>query len=184
MSSGPPVVEILLLGADGIPGISRRDAINLAGAAAFAAVGEPPEALVSDDNRDPLVVARNSSGDLKVLLRTTRFNATAKRDRVEAELRTMPFDEWCARYQLSPAWCRGEPIGVAFADEGEGSVRRTTAVVCVAGAAFVAWIWWKAVVPLGWVPAIVIGVVQLTIMAVADHWIVQATMSARRGRRV
>lgn len=105
--------------------------------------------VVRDPSRERRVVARNAFGDEKLLFRTNRNVGPAKRDRVEAELRSMPFDEWCARYRVTPGWCRGDPDEVAAADDPR-SARRTTRKLFVLATALFALFWWaRIVVPFG-----------------------------------
>jgi hypothetical protein len=105
--------------------------------------------VVRDPSRERRIVARNAFGDEKVLFRTNRNVGPSKRDRVESELRSMPFDEWCARYRVTEGWCRGDAAEVALANDPR-STRRSAPWLFALATAFIIVMLLVGVVPLGW----------------------------------
>ena len=134
--------------------------------------------LVREVDRERWVVARNAYGDQKVLIRTTRMHGPEKRDRVEAELRSMPFDEWCARYGVAAGWCRGEPEAVAAAEDPRSTRRSAPKLFLVATALFAS-VWWFRVVPLGGPEAAGGVLVWLVFVAVAYPLVVWRMKNTR-----
>ena len=52
----------------------------------------------------PWIVLRAGRGRQWRLFEVSEFEAEAKRQRVETELRSMARSEWCARYRVPPEW--------------------------------------------------------------------------------